>query len=140
MATRRIAVFSTLLLALALVFVPARAVAAGGSGELIAAVKNVSSQADKLRAMMSNLSASQFHVVNVRNVLSSDDEAAFKTSVKKNATDINDLRDTLTHTTVTGDDGVVVPLRKVLLTKNVTIDEVVGVYVGGDGQITLFYQ
>jgi hypothetical protein len=90
--------------------------------------------------MMSNLNASQFHVVNVRNVLSSGDEAAFKASIKKNAGDISDLRDTLTHTTVTGDDGVVVPLRKVLLSKNITIDQVVGVYVGGDGQITLFYQ
>lgn len=140
MARRHFAVFCSLLLALVPRLLPAPALAAGGSGELIAAVKNVSSQADKLRALMSNLSASQFHVVNVRNVLSSGDEAAFKTSLKKNATDITDLRDTLTHTTVTGDDGVVVPLRKVLLTKNVTIDQVVGVYVGGDGQITLFYQ
>lgn len=139
MARRHISVFSTLLLALALV--PAAPVlAAGGSVELIAAVKNVSSQADKFRGMMSNLNASQFHVVNVRNVLSAGDEAAYKASVKKNATDISDLRDTLTHTTVTGEDGVVVPLRKVLLGKNVTIDQVVGVYVGGDGQITLFYQ
>jgi hypothetical protein len=138
MARRPVAVFSTLLLALALV--PGPLFAAGNSGEVVAAVKNVSSQADKLRSMMSNLSASQFHVVNVRSVLSSGDETAFKTSLKKNATDISDLRDTLTHTTVTGDDGVVVPLRKVLLTKNVTIDQVVGVYVGGDGQITLFYQ
>jgi hypothetical protein len=138
MARRPVAVFSTLLLALALV--PGPIYAAGGSGEVIAAVRNVSSQADKLRGMMSNLSASQFHLVNVKTVLSSGDEAAFKTSLKKNATDISDLRDTLTHTTVTGDDGVVVPLRKVLLTKNVVIDQVVGVYVGGDGQITLFYQ
>jgi hypothetical protein len=139
MAIRRGWLFSLLLLALALAL-PARIFAAGASGELIAAVKNVSSQADKLRSMMSNLNASQFHVVNVRNVLSSSDEAAFKSSVKKNASDISDLRDTLTHTTVTGDDGVVVPLRKVLLGKNITIDQVVGVYVGGDGQITLFYQ
>jgi hypothetical protein len=139
MAIRRGWLFSLLLLALALAL-PARIFAAGASGELIAAVKNVSSQADKLRSMMSNLNASQFHVVNVRNVLSSGDEAAFKSSVKKNASDISDLRDTLTHTTVTGDDGVVVPLRKVLLGKNITIDQVVGVYVGGDGQITLFYQ
>jgi hypothetical protein len=138
MARRPVAVFSTLLLALALA--PGPLYAAGGSGEVIAAVRNVSSQADKLRGMMSNLSASQFHLVNVKTVLSSGDEAAFKTSLKKNATDISDLRDTLTHTTVTGDDGVVVPLRKVLLTKNVVIDQVVGVYVGGDGQITLFYQ
>ncbi len=139
MATRHLAAFSTLLLFLALAPGPP-VLAAGGSVELIAAVKNVSTQADKLRSMMSNLNASQFHVVNVRSVLSSQDESAYKASVKKNATDISDLRDTLTHTTVTGDDGVVVPLRKVLLTKNVTIDQVVGVYVGGDGQITLFYQ
>jgi hypothetical protein len=138
MARRHVAVLSTLLLALALV--PGPIFAAGGSGEVIAAVKNVSSQADKFRGLMSNLSAGQFHLVNVRNVLSSGDEAAFKASIRKNATDISDLRDTLTHTTVTGDDGVVVPLRKVLLGKNVSIDQVVGVYVGGDGQITLFYQ
>lgn len=140
MAQRRIAAsFSTLLLILAL-FPAAHAIGAGGSGELIAAVKNVSTQADKLRSMMSNLNANQFHVVNARSVLSASDEAAFKTSVKKNATDISDLRDTLTHTTVTGEDGVVVPLRRVLQSKNVSIDQVIGVYVGGDGQITLFYQ
>jgi hypothetical protein len=138
MAIRQVSVFSTLLLVIA-VALPS-AVFAAGSGELIAAVKNVSSQADKFRGMMSNLNASQFHVVNVRNVLSAGDEAAFRASIKKNAGDISDLRDTLTHTTVTGDDGVVVPLRKVLLSKNITIDQVVGVYIGGDGQITLFYQ
>lgn len=138
MAKRHIAAFSVLLLAFAIA-APIAAPAAG-SGELIAAVKNVSTQADKLRSMMSNLNANQFHVVNARNVLSASDEAAFKTSLKKNSGDINDLRDTLTHTTVTGDDGVVVPLRKVLQAKNVAIDQVIGVYVGTDGQITLYYQ
>jgi hypothetical protein len=140
MAKRRVAAaFSTLLLTIAL-WPTAHAVAAGGSSELIAAVKNVSTQSDKLRSMMSNLNAGQFHVVNAQSVLSASDEAAFKASVKKNATDISDLRDTLTHTTVTGADGVVVPLRKVLQSKNVSIDQVIGVYVGSDGQITLFYQ
>lgn len=114
--------------------------AAGNSTELIAAVKNVSTQSDKLRSMMSNLSANQFHLVSARSVLADGDETAFRASIKKNASDISDLRDTLTHTTVTGDDGVVIPLRKLLLTKNVTIDQIVGVYVGSDGQITLFYQ
>ena len=118
----------------------APALAAGNSADLIAAVKNVSTQADKFRSMMSNLNASQFHLVNVQSVMSSSDEAAYQSSIKKNASGIADLRDTLTHTTVTGDDGVVVQLRKVLQAKNVTIDQIMGVYVGGDGQITLFYQ
>ena len=140
MAIRHVAAaFSVVFLAFAIA-APICASAAGGSGELIAAVKNVSTQSDKLRSMMSNLNANQFHLVNVRNVLSAGDEAAFKASLKKSAGDISDLRDTLTHTTVTGDDGVVVPLRKVLLGKNVAIDQVIGVYVGSDGQITLYYQ
>src|SRR5690242_13324439 len=113
MAKRHVAAFSVLLLAFALA-VPIAA-AGAGSGELIAAVKNVSTQADKLRSMMSNLNANQFHLVNAHNVLTAGDEAAFKSSLKKSSGDISDLRDTLTHTTVTGDDGVVVPLRKVLL-------------------------
>ena len=100
-------------------------------------MKNVSTQADKLRSMMSNLNASQFHLVNARNVLSSSDETAYQSSMKKNAADISDLRDTLTHTTVTGDDGVVVPLRKVLLGKNISVNQIIGVYVENDGQITL---
>lgn len=132
-----LAAISTLILAVAFC---ANSSAAGSSGQLMNAVANVSTQADKLRSMMSNLTASQFHLVNARSVLGESEEAAFKSSLRKNATDISDLRETLTHTTVTGDDGVVVPLRKVLLTKNVLVDQVIGVYVAGDGQITLFYQ
>jgi hypothetical protein len=114
--------------------------AAGGSTQLMNAVANVSTQADKFRSMMANLSANQFHLVNARSVLGTSEEPLFRASLKKNASDISDLRYTLTHTTITGDDGVLVPLRKVLQQKNVLVDQVIGVYVGADGQITLFYQ
>jgi hypothetical protein len=114
--------------------------AAGGTTDLLAAVRNVSSESDKFRSMMANINANQIHLVNVQSVMSSGDEAAYRSALKKNASDISDLRDTLNHTTVTGTDGVLITLRKLLLQKNVTIDQVTGVYVGGDGQITLFYQ
>jgi hypothetical protein len=140
MAKRHVAAaFPVIILVLASAFVTP-AYAAGDSSELMTAVKNVSAQADKFRSMMSNLNASQFHVVNVASVMNPGDQSSYQSSLKKNASEISDLRDTLTHTTVTGDDGVVVPLRKVLVTKNVTIDQVIGVFVANDGQITLFYR
>jgi hypothetical protein len=110
------------------------------SSQLMVALRTMPAQADKFRSMMSNLNASQFRLVSVQSAMSAGDEAAFKTSMKKNAGDLADLRDTLQHTTVTGADGVVTPLKKVLLAKNVSIEQVIGVYVAGDGQITLFYQ
>lgn len=123
----------TPLVLLGTVPLPARA---GDSTNLTTALKAMPAQSDKFRSMMSNLNASQFHLVNATGILSAD----FKTSLKKDASDIADLRDTLTHTTVTGADGVIEPLKKVLMSKNVTIDQVIGIFVGGDGQITLFYQ
>jgi hypothetical protein len=116
------------------------AYAAGSSADLLAAVRNVSGESDKFRSMMSNLNAAQFHLVDVSSVMTAADETAYKSAVRKNASDIADLRDTLNHTTITGSDGVLVTLRKVLLQKNISIDQITGVYVGSDGQITLFYQ
>lgn len=117
-----------------------QAAASGNSTQLLAAVKSVGTQADKFRSMMSDLDASQFHFVNVQSVLSSEQQSAYASAVKKNASDIADLRDTLNHTTVTGTDGIVTPLRKILLAQNLTVGQIVGVYVGSDRQITLFYQ
>ncbi|HKU68371.1 MAG TPA: hypothetical protein VJP85_11400 [Candidatus Baltobacteraceae bacterium] len=114
--------------------------AAGGTSDLLAAVNNVSGESDKFRSMMSNINASQIHVVNAQSVVSAGDGAAYKKALKKNASTIADLRDTLSHTTVTGSDGVLITLRKLLLRKNIAIEQVIGVYVGDDGQITLFYQ
>ncbi len=117
---------------------PARA--AGNTSDLLAAVKNVSSESDKFRSMMANLNESQIHVVDAQSIMSASAQSAYKFAISKNASSIADLRDTLNHTTVTGSDGVLVTLRKVLLRQNVAVDRVVGVYVGGDGQVTLFYQ
>ena len=114
--------------------------AAGSTSDLLAAVKNVSSESDKFRSMMSDLNASQIHLVNAQSVMSDAQRAAYDSAVHKNASEISDLRDTLNHTTVTGSDGVLITLRKLLLRQNITIDQVTGVYVGGDRQITLFYQ
>ena len=114
--------------------------AAGGTSDLLAAVKNVSSESDKFRSMMGDLNASQIHLVSAQSVMSDAQKTAYNAAVHKNASDISDLRDTLNHTTVTGSDGVLITLRKLLLRQNVTIDQVTGVYVGGDGQVTLFYQ
>jgi hypothetical protein len=114
--------------------------AAGSSSNLLAAVNNVSSESDKFRSMMSNINASQIHLVNVQSVMPAGDEVVYKKALRKNASDINDLRDTLNHTTVTGTDGVLITLKRLLQRQNVSIDQITGVYVGGDGQITLFYQ
>lgn len=114
--------------------------AAGNTSDLLAAVRNVSSESGKFRSMMANINASQIHLVNVQSVMTSSDEAEYRSAIRKNASDISDLRDTLNTTTVTGNDGVLITLRKLLLQKNVTVDQINGVYVGGDGQITLFYQ
>jgi hypothetical protein len=133
------AALSVLMLALTGVFA-SPVYAAGTNPDLLAAVKNVSGQSTKFRSMMSNLTESQIHVVSTQSVMSSSQESAFKMALKRNASDIADLRDTLNHTTLTGSDGVLVTLRKVLQRQNISIDQVVGVYVGDDGQITLFYQ
>ncbi len=138
MAKRHAAAALSLLM-LALAGALASPVYADTNPNLLAAVKNVSSESDKFRSMMSNLTESQIHVVNVQNAMSASDESAFKAALRKNASTISDLRDTLNHTTLTGSDGVLVTLRKVLLRQNVTIDQVVGVHVDADGQVTLFY-
>jgi len=105
---------------------------AAGSAEYAAAVKNIPAQSDKFRSMMSNLSAAQFHFVNVAGQV----DAA---TLKKNAAAISDLRDTLSHATLVDNQGIVVTLSKVLLSKNLTIAQIVGISIGGT-QITLFYQ
>ena len=129
------------IMALLLCAVPfARPALASDSTQLIAAMRALPAQSDKFRSMMSNLNASQFRLVSVQSVLSAGDEAAYRSSLKKQASVISDLRDTLSHTTVTGSDGVVASLKNVLLAKNVTIDRIVGIFVGSDGSITLFYQ
>jgi Tfp pilus assembly protein PilW len=115
------------------------AFAASGTSDVVAAVNNVSGESDKFRSMMSNINASQIHVVNVQSVMSATDENAYRKALKKNASGISDLRDTLNHTTVTGSDGVLITLRRLLQHQNVTIEQINGVYVGTDGTITLFY-
>lgn len=133
------AALSVLMLVLAGTFAPP-AQAAGSTSNLLAAVKNVSGESDKFRSMMSNISAAQIHLVNVQSAMSASEEAAYKTALKKNASDIADLRDTLNHTTVTGSDGVLITLKRLLLKQNVDIDQIVAVHVDSAGQITLFYQ
>lgn len=134
MKRRHLAIVLSLLALLGAAALPARA---SDSTQLMTALKAMPAQADKFRSMMSDLNASQFHLVNAASISESAD---MKSSLKKNASALSDLRDTLAHTTVTGADGVVVSLKKVLLGKNVTIDQVIGIFVGSDGQITLFYQ
>lgn len=132
------AALSVLMFALAgMIALPAHA--AGGTSDLLAAVNNVSSEANKFRSMMANLNASQIHMVSVES-LTATQESAYKKALHKNASDISDLRDTLNHTTVTGSDGVLITLRNLLLKQNITIDQINAVHVGGDGQVTLFYQ
>lgn len=132
------AALSVLMFALAGAFaLPAHA--AGGTSDLLAAVQNVSGESNKFRSMMSDITASQIHLVNAESV-SESQQAAYKTALRKNASEIADLRDTLNHTTITGSDGVLMTLRKLLLQQNIAIDQVIGVYVGSDNQITLFYR
>jgi phosphatidate phosphatase APP1 len=90
--------------------------------------------------MMGNITASQIHVVNVQNVMSDAQQNAYRKALHKNASDISDLRDTLSHTTVTGEDGVLITLRNLLKKQNITIDQIDGVHIDSAGQITLFIQ
>jgi hypothetical protein len=129
MAIRCALALAAMLLPAAIFSLPA---SAAGSADLTAAIKNMPAQSDKLRSLMSNLSVSQFHFVSAAGQV----DAA---TLHKNAAAIADLRDTLSHATLTDSDGVVTTLRKVLVSKNLTIDQIVAVYVGGN-QITLFYQ
>lgn len=133
------AALSVLMFVLAGAFAPP-AHAAGSTSDLLAAVKNVSSESDKFRSLMGDLNENQIHVVNAQSAMSDAQKAAYTAALHKNASDISDLRDTLSHTTVTGSDGVLITLRKLLLRQNITIDQITGVYVGGDRQVTLFYQ
>jgi uncharacterized membrane protein YjgN (DUF898 family) len=122
-------------LALAAMLLPAAVfslpVSAAGSADLAAAIKNMPAQSDKFRALMSSLSVTQFHFVSAAGQV----DAA---TLHKNAAAIADLRDTLSHATLVDSQGIVTTLRKVLVSKNLTIDQIVAIYVGGN-QITLFY-
>ena len=111
------------------------------SGDLLNAVKTTAAQTDKLRSMMANLNQSQFKVVSVASVLSSGDEAAFRAEMKKNASDIADMRETLAHTTMTGNDGVIMSVAKFLDGENppVKISQVAAISIAGDS-VTLYYQ
>jgi len=129
MAIRCALALAAMLLPAAIFSLPA---SAASSADLAAAIKNMPAQSDKLRALMSNLSVSQFHFVNAAGQV----DAA---TLRKNAASIADLRDTLAHATLTDSDGVVTTMRKVLVSKNLTIDQIVAIYVGGS-QITVFYQ
>ncbi|HEV3152262.1 MAG TPA: hypothetical protein VGZ02_00500 [Candidatus Baltobacteraceae bacterium] len=112
---------------------------AASSEELLNAVKTVAAQTDKLRSMMADLNQSQFKIVDVATVLSSSDESAFRAALKKNASDIADMRDTLNHTTMTGNDGVVMSAAKLLQGQEVKISQVVAISVSGNS-ITIYYQ
>ena len=129
MAIRFAFMLAAMLLPAAIYPLPAPA---AGSADLAAAIKNLPAQSDKLRALMSNLSVSQFRFVSAAGQV----DAA---TLRKNAAAIADLRDTLGHATLTDSDGVVTTMRKVLLSKNLTLDQIVAIYVGGT-EITLFYQ
>jgi len=105
---------------------------AAGSADYAAAVKSLPAQSDKFRALMSNLNVSQFHFVSV----SGQVDAA---TLRKNAAELADLRDTLGHATLVDNQGIVITLRRVLQGKSLSLDQIVGIAVAGN-QITLFYQ
>ncbi|MGZ3561028.1 MAG: hypothetical protein ACXVAS_04220 [Vulcanimicrobiaceae bacterium] len=129
-----------LALAGALALVPQPAGGAQATyAQLMTALKNGSSEADKFRGMMAGLTAAEFHLVNVQTLLSGNDRAAYQSALKKGATEIADLHETLTHTTLTGDDGIVELLSTMLKKQSLLVAQVVAVHVDGN-QITLFYQ
>jgi hypothetical protein len=72
--------------------------------------------------------------------MSESQQNEYRKALHKNASDIADLRDTLNHTTVTGNDGVLITLRNLLKKQNITIDQINGVHIDSAGQITLFVQ
>lgn len=132
------AALSVLLLLVALACAPAQA--AGSSSDLMSAVKNVSSETDKYRSLMANFTAGEFHFVSAQSVLTPSERAAYEAALSKNKSAIADLQYTLDHTTLTGSDGVITTLARLMKAQNLTIDQVVGVYVGPNGAVTLFYR
>lgn len=142
MAKPRLAAALSSVLFLAFIFGALAAPGLGASsGDLLNAVKTAAAQTDKLRSMMANLNQSQFKVVSVDSVLSSGDEAAFRTAMKKNAADLADMRDTLSHTTMTGNDGVIMSVAKLLDGQSppVKISQIAAMSIAGD-EVTLYYQ
>jgi hypothetical protein len=129
-----------LVLATALALVPAPAGGAQATfGQLMAALKNAASEANKFRGMMANLTAAEFHLVRVQTLLPGNDQAAYQSALKKCASDISDLHETLTHTTLIGDDNIVVLLSTMLKKQGLVVNQVVAVHVD-NGDITLFYE
>jgi hypothetical protein len=116
------------------------AFAAGGSSGVVATVNDVVAQTAKFRSLMANLTQTQFHLVNAQSLLAPGDGNALRNALRKHAADIDSLRESLTHTTMTGNDGSITTLKKVLAAQNVTIDQVIGVSVDSSGAITLYYQ
>ena len=129
-----------LALAGALALVPQAARGAQATyAQLITSLKNCSSEADKFRGMMAGLTAAEFHVVNVQTLLAGNDQSAYESALKKETSEIADLRETLSHTTLTSDDGIVELLSTMLKKDSITVAQVVALHVDGN-QITLFYQ
>ncbi|HEY8314924.1 MAG TPA: hypothetical protein VIG51_12255 [Candidatus Baltobacteraceae bacterium] len=117
---------------------PARG-AVASYGELMSALKNAPSEATKFRAMMGDLNASEFHLVNISGLMAGGNRTAYQSAVKKDQSDIADLRETLAHTTLTGTDGLVILLSTMLKQSSLTVNQVVAVHVDA-GDVTLFYQ
>lgn len=112
--------------------------AAATYGELMSALKNAPAEAATFRGMMGNLTSGQFQFTDVQTLLGGD-RSAFEREVRKDASHIASLRETLAHTTLIGSDGIVTLLSTLMKQQGLSIDRVVAVHVSG-AQITLFYQ
>lgn len=135
MALRSFSAFAALA-ALLLTMGTASAAPSGLAGT----IDTISAQTAKFRGLMGTLNQSQFHLVDEQTLLASSAGAAANAAIKKHASDIAGLRDTLMHTTMTGSDGVILSLPMMLKAQNVTVDQIIGIQVGSDNSVTLYYQ
>lgn len=128
MTTRHVAALFALLFTLT-------AIPAAAAPDALAAMKSIVAQTDKYRSMMANFSTSQFHLAQVP----ASESRAVAALVKKDASDVAGLRETLAATTMVNSQDIITSLPVFLKPNGVTVDRIVAVSVGGNGQITLFY-
>ncbi len=84
--------------------------------------------------MMADLSENQFQLVDAAGAATPH---SMPRSKRMRAS--FDLRDLLAHTTLTGSDGVVMPFSKLLMAKELELNQIIGISVSGD-VVTVYYQ
>ncbi|MDQ2680975.1 MAG: hypothetical protein M3Y21_08140 [Candidatus Eremiobacteraeota bacterium] len=105
------------------------------SSGLTDALKNYSSEVDKLRSQMGNTTASQIMFVNAAPL-----SAQAQTELAKHKSDESGLRESLAAMTVTDKNNDVMNLSDLFKAKGLTVSQVIAVHVAAGGAVTLYYK